>query len=148
MVCGIGNDHLGQGRLRVNRMKFRTVIEAAEAEDFGNSADCRRGLSVEDAQWCLKVDESCTRVDGKYQIALLFRQETPDLRNNYGLAERRLNLLKRKFDRDPEYGERYRVEMKKLLDAGVCTDGTPSKKDHWFLPHYGVVLYCIVLYHV
>ena len=146
MVCGIGNDQKSRGRLRVNRMKISTVIEAAEVEDFGNSADCRRGLSVEDAQWCMKVEASCTRVDGKYQIALPFRGETPDLRNNYELAEGRLNALKRKFTRDPEYAESYRAEMKKLLDAGHAEeapshmqDGTRSERGHWFLPHHGVV---------
>ena len=145
MVCGIGTARQGSERARINRMKVSTVTEAADHEDFGNSADNRRGLSVEDLQWCLKVEESCTRVDGKYQIALPFREETPDLGNNYHLAERRLSLLKKKLDRNPGYAEDYRTQMKKLLDAGHAEeapcgqDGSMSGKGHWFLPHHGVV---------
>ncbi|XP_043237658.1 uncharacterized protein LOC122389569 isoform X1 [Amphibalanus amphitrite] len=58
------------------------------------------------------------------------------------MAERRLESLRRKFDRDGKYAADYKAQMKKLLNEGYAeeapTDSGSGKGDHWYIPHHGV----------
>ena len=82
-------------------------------------------------------------VNGHYQITLIWTSDTPHLPNNKSLAEKRLQLLKKKWSkRDPKLLERYKETMGDYLAKGhamrITVEGPPSCDDDapiWYLPH-------------
>ncbi|XP_043204840.1 uncharacterized protein LOC122372053 [Amphibalanus amphitrite] len=125
-------------RCRVNRIKINENDPMAE-EWFENRAEVRRGLSVEDVKWCTLMEHSCVKKE-KYEIVLPFRDQEPRLENNRSVAERRLELLRKKFERDKEYAEEYTTRMNKLLEDGHAEAAPEAREDsgRWYLPHFAV----------
>ena len=144
-VCGVGKSN--PSVMRVNRVKITRMMENQVDEgDFGSCAESRKGLSREDVKWCLKVDQSCTQKEGRYEIGLPFREETPKLQNNYKMAERRLELLKKRFDRNPHFAAEYKAQIEKMLKEKYAEE-VEVEEEHgehtnsnrrWYLPHHGV----------
>ncbi|XP_043214441.1 uncharacterized protein LOC122377914 [Amphibalanus amphitrite] len=139
LVCGVeGKRGPGAHVARVNRIK---MLEDPELE-FLDSHDSRRGYSVEDVKWCLKVEDTCKKDGEKYEIGLPFRDAKPDLPDNRVMAARRLESLRRKFEKDPRYAADYKEQMKKLLDEGYAEEAAPDseegKEERWYIPHHGV----------
>ena len=140
LVCGVeGKKGPGAHFARVNRIK---ILEDAELE-FLDSHDSRRGYSVEDIKWCLKVEDSCNKEGEKYEIGLPFREAKPDLPDNRAMATKRLESLKRKFEKDTKHASDYKEQMKKLLAEGYAEEAPPNSEDgqggdHWYIPHHGV----------
>ena len=120
--------------IRVNRI---SIIEELDLdEQLCNRADMRRGLSVEDVRWCVQMDTGCKRRDDRYEIRLPFREE-PRLDDNRQVALQRLDLLKRNFERNPEYAKEYKAIMADLLEMGYVEEA-PATTGKWYLPHFGV----------
>jgi len=90
-------------------------------QDFcEKSANIEVPLSVEDKLFLSKVSGSVTKLNGHYQIALPWRQEYVTLPNNRVVAERCLVYLKRKFERDAEFFDRYKEKINELLRNGFA----------------------------
>ena len=123
----------------VNRI--RIVDEPGPEDLFEDRADTRRGLSVEDVRWCAQMETGCRRRGGKYQIKLPFRAgDKPLLDDNRQVALKRLDLLKKVFEKDPKYAEEYKAVMTDLLEKGYAEEA-PDDVDpasRWYLPHFGV----------
>ena len=123
---------------RVHRIKI--MDDLGLSEQFEDRADTRRGLSVEDARWCAQMETGCKMKDGKYEISLPFREQAPPLGNNREVAEKRLDLLKRTFARDPSYACQYKAVMAELLEKGYAEEAPEDSETtgRWYLPHFGV----------
>ena len=63
-------------------------------------------VSAEDIKFLKLVDEGCTRSDGHYQLSMPFRNSEVDFPNNRWLAERRLQSLKKKLQKDEKFQEK------------------------------------------
>ena len=126
------------GKCRVNHIKV-SRDDGMKEEWFENRAEIRRGLSVEDVKWCAQMETGCVKKE-KYEIKMPFREQKPALLNNRGMAERRLNLLKRKFEREEVYAEEYTARMNKLLEDGHAevAPELPDDSGRWYLPHFAV----------
>ena len=122
----------------VNRIKVDDEWNLQES--FENRADTRRGLSVEDGRWCAKMEKGCTFKGDRYEICLPFRKETPLLDNNREVAQKRLNLLKKTFERDSKYATEYKAVMEDLLQKGYVEEAPQDRGSagKWYLPHFGV----------
>ena len=110
-------------------------------DTFGNRADTRKGYSVEDREWHFKVESSCHLKKGQYELELPFRHREPRLPNNRNVAERRLGLLKRKMQKQPEFAVAYNKQIEELVVKGYVerATGQVQNTDHiWYLPHQGV----------
>ncbi|XP_028408647.1 uncharacterized protein LOC114531199 [Dendronephthya gigantea] len=101
--------------------------------------------SVEDVKVQAVIEESAILVDGHYQVKLPFRQEPPNLPESHPLAERRLMSLKRKFEKDPEFGVKYTKVLENYESEGsskpVSDDDLSKMKKSgklWYLPHHAV----------
>ena len=109
-----------------------------------NLADTRVGLSIDDMRWCQSVSNSCSRSNGKYEISLPFSSESPVLPNNRGAARRRLEVLKKKFERNSKFARDYICQMTNLIDkeyAEKVPETYPNnlrEECHWYLPHHGI----------
>lgn len=101
--------------------------------------------SVEDAR-ALDILESTTKQteEGGYEVGLLWKRENVSLPNNRRQAEQRLEQLKKRFKRDQNFAERYKIVMNDYIKKGyarkLSSDESNEKSDiTWYLPHHGVV---------
>ena len=127
------------GGCRVNRIKVNEYDAMAE-EWFENRAETRKGLSVEDIQWCAMMETGCVQKDHGYEIKMPFREKEPQLGNNREVAEKRLDSLKRKFEKEETYAAEYTAQMSDMLQRGYIEEAPELQEgaSKWYLPHFGV----------
>ena len=82
--------------------------------------------------------------DGHYTLPIPFRHEEPWLPDNKKMAETRLNLLRKKLEKDAKLREKYTEGMQDLLDKGHTIEVPPAEIGRqdgkvWYLPHHPVV---------
>ena len=80
--------------------------------------------------------------NGRYEIALPWRNYPPDLHNNKIQAERRLQLLKKRLVKQPGLLEKYREFMDNLFIKDYASKIPQERHEilgtHWYLPHHPV----------
>ena len=88
------------------------------------------------------MDESVVLVDGHYQLKLPFRHSPPFFPHSPPAARKRLYLLKKKMEKDPEFHEQYSRVMNNYLAEGssriVPDEEVPTLKPIWYLSHHAV----------
>ncbi|KMQ84153.1 bel12-ag transposon polyprotein, partial [Lasius niger] len=81
--------------------------------------------------------------DGRYQVRLPLRAELPDLAFTRRAASRLLEVMSRRFERDSEFGDRYRTFMADYLALGHMTPVSGAASNTGFracyLQHHGVL---------
>ena len=76
--------------------------------------------SLEDER-ALEILKRTTKLkDGRYEVGLLWRNDNPELPNNRVQAEKRLQQLKRRFQRSPEFAAQYKTVMDDYIDKGYA----------------------------
>ncbi|XP_003729219.3 uncharacterized protein LOC100890721 [Strongylocentrotus purpuratus] len=78
---------------------------------------------------------------GHYEMPLPFKEEEmPTLPNNRFVAVKRLDHLKRKFENDATYYDRYLQQMNNLLHKKYAERvSEPGESgNRWYIPHHGV----------
>jgi hypothetical protein len=69
--------------------------------EFGGTfVDTYPASSIEDRKATSIMEESARLVDGHYQLCLPFCHDVPELPDNYEVAVKRLNLLKKRLAKD------------------------------------------------
>ena len=101
-------------------------------------------MSVEDQKATKIIENTISKIDGHYQIGLLWKQEDPSLPFNRIAAEARLHHLKRRFSHDPDLEAKYRAVIEECVNKGYARKLTPEEaakrsKMTWYLPHHPVV---------
>ncbi|XP_029171327.1 uncharacterized protein LOC114940743 [Nylanderia fulva] len=81
--------------------------------------------------------------DGRYQVRLPLRSRLPDLSSTRRTASRLLDVMRRRFDRDDNFGVLYRDFMREYITFGhmtlaASTVASPGDRIN-FLPHHGVL---------
>ena len=114
-----------------------------KTENAGLIPDCKVSMSVEDKRALAVMESSAKLVDGHYQLALPWRDPAPKLPNNQVMAERRLQLLKKRFLRDPELFEKYKATIQDYMIKGhakkvQADELVVDDKPLWYLPHHPV----------
>ncbi|XP_071088902.1 uncharacterized protein [Haliotis cracherodii] len=100
-------------------------------------------MSRDDKQFLDIMNSSKTLTGGHYQMSLPFKDAQLDLPNNKVQAEQRAISLKKKFKKNENFYEDYKVFMKDLLDKDYAQKVPENKKDRkdgkvWYIPHHGV----------
>ena len=100
-------------------------------------------MSVEDQKAMEIIENTISKVDGHYQIGLLWKHEHPHLPCNRAAAEARLHHLKRRFSRHPDLEAKYSAVMVEYINKSYARKLTPeeaSKRSRitWYLPHHPV----------
>ncbi len=103
----------------------------------------RREQSQHDKQFMHTVTTSAQLVEGHFCIKLPLKDDKVKMPCNRGIAEQRLNSLKRKFSRKADFFQEYKAFMDNILEKGytvripkeqlIRSDGRV-----WFIPHHGV----------
>ena len=115
---------------------------ASESYGFGN--ECDSANSVEDNRALEILEGTTTLKNGRYEVGLLWRDNDCCLPNNRLLAEKRLKQLKKRFDRNPEFGEQYKAVMNEYVVKGYAVklseeEASTTSNRTWYLPHHGVI---------
>lgn len=112
--------------------------------DFSERAvDDEPEYSVEDKLFLKKVSDSAKLKDNHYEIGLPFKHDTVEMPNNRKMAEQRVFLLQKRFQRSPEFQKEYSAFMDNVLSKGYARE-VPADQLHgkegqkWYLPHHGV----------
>ena len=112
-----------------------------EIENYGTSTEFHP-LTTDEKASLEKLEESIKYVDGRYQVAIPWKDDEPALPNNYEMALRRLLNTEKRLLKNPEIGEAYTNNINQYLEKGYIrrldpTEKSPLKK--WYLPHFPVV---------
>lgn len=120
------------------------VNDYLEIDGFG----VKPGLKLIESQHDIRAREimkRCTKfVDNRYQTGLLWKNDSLRLPNSLKMAQKRLETLLKKLDRDG-IRERYDKEIEKLCAKGYARELSPEEvkintndPHKWHLPHFAV----------
>ena len=76
--------------------------------------------SIEDKRALTLLDNSVTKVNGRIQVCLPWRDDNVKLPYNRHIAENRLQSLKRRFERDDDYFQKYKAKIDESLIMRLC----------------------------
>jgi len=99
-------------------------------------------LGIEDRVAMEKVEKSLTCVDGRYQVGISWKENSPLLQNNYEMAFRRLQNTEQRLFKKTDIARAYSDCIKQYISK-LCirkvpvTEEQPSTK--WLLPHFPIV---------
>jgi len=106
-------------------------------------ADTPHALSVEDNKAVKIWNDSIKLTDGHYIMDIPFRNKNPELPDNRVLAERHIQYLGKRLQKNPDLHKRYSAGIKDLINKGyaeeVDSKENPQDGITWYLPHHNVV---------
>ena len=110
--------------------------------EFNDTVCESKAMSLNDQRALDIMEDSVKLENGHYEIALPWKTYPPNLRNNRTVAERRLELLKKRLRREPIVHEKYTAFMNDLLSKDYSRKVTSQELAplgiHWYLPHHPV----------
>ena len=110
--------------------------------DFTEKVGSEPSLSVEDKLWQKQVNDSIKLRDGKYEICLPLKHKEMNLPNNRKMAQSRVENLKKRFERDENFHQRYTECVEELIREGyaeaISSDQLHRPGKTWYLPHHAV----------
>lgn len=137
-------NHCDRDKVNTDMMLHKQVEKFWTLDSQGLSSNDDAN-SVEDAR-ALDILENTTRLteQGGYEVGLLWRNDDVRLPNNRKQAEQRLEQLKKRFKRDENFAEKYKMVMDDYIKKGyakkLSKEEAASTSDiTWYLPHHGVV---------
>lgn len=84
--------------------------------------------------------------EGRYQVVLPWRHDNPPLPDNFRVAKKRFESLKRKLSADATLYTRYNDVMEDYLQQGICEDvpendsaAESTETVKYYLPHHAVL---------
>lgn len=97
-------------------------------------------MSQDDLKFISILDKGITQEEDGHISMPLPLKERPKLPDSRPMAEKRLNLLKKRLDRDPNYKTRYTDFMDELINLGHAEKITNDTEDGetWYIPHFDV----------
>ena len=117
-------------------------IERMYNADFTETtASSNEMMSIEDRRALAIMESTVQMTDGHYQLSLTWTYENPCLPNNRTMAVKRLELLKRRLQKDEDLKRRYKETVEEYIShdharkVPDCQAGSPV----WYLPHHPVV---------
>ena len=99
-------------------------------------------LNYDDKLALEKVEKSIKYVDGRYQVAIPWKDDKPELPDNYNMAVRRLFNTEKRLCNNPEVGDTYSKCISQYLEKGYIRKIDPAESrtsSKWYLPHFPVV---------
>ena len=98
-------------------------------------------MPIEDRRAPASMESTVQIVDGHHQLFLAWKYENPGLPNNRVMAVKRLDLLKRRLEKDVGLKRKYKETVEDYISLGHAQkipDGLVGSTV-WYLPHHPVV---------
>jgi hypothetical protein len=112
-----------------------------QTEAFGVQKPIRLILSPENRKAMDILEKSIRHAGERQEVALMWKEETTVLPNNYLSAGQQLQHLSKRFKLDPAYGEKYNKVIQEYLSLGHAIPDDPSDTGTpghvFYLPHHG-----------
>ena len=109
---------------------------------FEDARSDEQGMPVEDHRAKEIMDASATLVNGHYQLKLPFKEGQSNLPDSKPTAEKRLQWLKKKMEKDENFKGKYTQVVEKYKTEGssreVPKEEVAKLKPIWYLPHHAV----------
>ena len=135
----IGTSHFVQGCIAF-KAECREVMVDADDNKM-TMHEMYDKYSVEDVQFMRIMSEKMFQRDDRHYEALLPMKGDSVFLKNKHVAQRRLNSLKNRFERD-EFHERYSEVMREMLESEFAKlfppQGSVPYGRTWYIPHHGV----------
>ncbi|XP_077995002.1 uncharacterized protein LOC144448600 [Glandiceps talaboti] len=99
-------------------------------------------LTADEQLATTKAVKSLKRIDNRYEVAIPWRDEQPDLPDNHRLVENRLISLERTLSKKPTLATHYKEVMEANIRKGYfekVNDSAENLGPSWYLPHFPVV---------
>ena len=97
-------------------------------------------LSKLDTSVLRVTEESLTYADGRYSVAIPWKESAPQLHDNYQMALKRLENTEKRLRKNPEVADIYEQTIEKYVEKGyVQKISETSPETKWFLPHFPVI---------
>ncbi|XP_064622346.1 uncharacterized protein LOC135484642 [Lineus longissimus] len=135
-------------RVRVNFLKYSdNPVETALVRQFLELDSLgifdKKGMSIEDRKALKTLEDTTKRVNGRYEVGMLWKSPDPWLPDNKTMAESRLESLRKRLSRDHQLHEQYSQFMAKMLTKGYARKLTEDEaaartSKTWYLPHHAV----------
>ncbi|XP_052706784.1 uncharacterized protein LOC128182227 [Crassostrea angulata] len=101
--------------------KLEELVKASINSDFPERAiEDKRERSVEDKKFLSQVEGSISQENSHYSIGLPFRENSVNLPNNMIQGQQRLESLKKKMLKNPQFRNDYISFMNKLFEKGFA----------------------------
>ena len=117
-------------------------IERMYNADFTETTvSSKEMMSIEDRRALAIMESTVQMVDGHYQLSLPWKYENPSLPNNRAMAVKRLDLLKRRLEKDVDLKRKYKETVEDYISLGHAQKiptgqvGSPV----WYLPRHPAV---------
>ena len=86
-------------------------------------------VSTEDIAFLKLMDSKCSRSGDHYELPLPFGDEDINLPNNRILAEKRLQYLKKKFQKNEKFQSDYKAFMKTMFEKGYAREAQADNQN-------------------
>ena len=139
---------LGEQKASTNYIKADVQLsqqfkQFCDLEFNENEKDSDIAMSRNDVKALKIMEESIELNNNHYQLAMPWKQFPPHLGNDKPLAEHRLNLLKKRLEKDNVTKEKYSKFMNDLIVNGHAKQVPIEEVNNssfpiWYLPHFPV----------
>ena len=87
------------------------------------------------------MDQKEVKKDGHYELPLPLKDEDIRLSSTRAAAMKRLESLRRKFEKDDQFFKEYKNFMEELMEGGYARkcDGKGPDSKTWYVPRQGVL---------
>ena len=94
-------------------------IERMYNADFTETTvSSKKMLSIEDRRALAIMESTVQIVDGHYQLSLPWKYDNPSLPNNRAMVVKRLDLLKRRLEKDVDLKRKYKETVEEYISLG------------------------------
>ena len=90
------------------------------------------------------LSKTTRKVDGRYEVGLIWKDSSTALPNNRVVAEKRLELLEKRLEKDPQLQIKYAETIENDLQKGCVKkledqELAAADAHEWYLPHHAVL---------
>ena len=120
----------------------RTLKSFWEVENFGVGTTTPQVMTEEERTALEKVKNSCTIVEGRYQVGVPWKRGQPNLPDNRAMAQSRLVSTEKNLRKSPIVAEKYCRTIKEYVEKEYLRKVNPNREKtaaQWYLPHFPVV---------
>ena len=112
--------------------------------EFADLHDDQKCLSVEERAAVKLITEGTTLSDGNYVVPLPWRLPDSALSDNYNMAVKRLEYLRKRLSRDRDLHQKYKDVIERHIQKGYAVKivepgNLSTKRRIWYLPHHVVI---------
>ena len=112
-------------------------------EDVGVRAEETVTFTPSEQHAVDKMNETCRRVESGYELGLLWKDDKPQLPNNYETALCRLESVERRFRKDPKLADGHCQAINSYVEKEFACKLHPREQSidgkQWLLPHHTVI---------